>query len=52
LTLEGQRWFDLGRTGTMDAAMGESINRNCHVFPIPNSEMLASGGAITQNDGY
>lgn len=52
LALEGQRWFDLVRTGTVDAEMGETINSNYHVFPIPNSEVLASGGVITQNDGY
>jgi len=52
LALEGQRWFDLVRTGTVDAEMGESINSNYHLFPIPNSEVLASGGVITQNDGY
>lgn len=52
LALEGQRWFDLVRTGTVDAEMGEAVNENYHVFPIPNSEVLASGGAITQNPGY
>jgi len=52
LAFEGQRWFDLVRTGTVDAEMGETINPNYHVFPIPNSEILASGGVITQNTGY
>ena len=52
LALEGHRWFDLVRTGTVDAEMGEAINSNYHVFPIPNSEILASGGVITQNPGY
>ncbi|TMM56739.1 RagB/SusD family nutrient uptake outer membrane protein [Maribacter algarum] len=52
LAFEGHRWFDLVRTGTVDAEMGETINSNYHVFPIPNSEVLASGGAITQNPGY
>ena len=52
LALEGQRWFDLVRTGTVDAEMGEAINSNYHLFPIPNSEVLASDGAITQNPGY
>jgi len=52
LALEGQRWFDLVRTGTVDAEMGEAINSNYHVFPIPNSEVLASAGVITQNAGY
>ena len=52
LALEGHRWFDLVRTGTVDAEMGEAINSNYHLFPIPNSEVLASGGVITQNPGY
>ncbi len=52
LALEGQRWFDLVRTGTVDAEMGMAINKNYYLFPVPNSEVLASGGVITQNPGY
>ena len=52
LAFEGHRWFDLVRTGTVDAEMGEAVNSNYHVFPIPNSEVLASDGVITQNPGY
>ena len=52
LAFEGQRWFDLVRTGTVDAEMGETINSNYHLFPIPNSEVLSSFGVITQNSGY
>ncbi len=52
LAFEGHRWFDLVRTGTVDAEMGEAINANYYVFPIPNSEVLASGGVVTQNPGY
>ncbi|MEP2935959.1 MAG: RagB/SusD family nutrient uptake outer membrane protein [Gilvibacter sp.] len=52
LAFEGQRWFDLVRTGTVNSEMGEEINPNYHVFPIPISEILASGGIITQNPGY
>ena len=52
LALEGQRWFDLVRTGTVDAEMGETINSNFHVFPIPSSEVAASDKIITQNPGY
>ncbi|MEM7103221.1 MAG: RagB/SusD family nutrient uptake outer membrane protein [Bacteroidota bacterium] len=52
LAFEGQRWFDLVRTGTVDAEMGESVNSNYHVFPVPTSEVLASFGVITQNAGY
>ena len=52
LAFEGHRWFDLVRTGTVDAEMGETISSDYNVFPIPNSEILASGGVITQNAGY
>ncbi len=52
LAFEGQRWFDLVRTGTVDAEMGETINSNYHVFPIPVSEILSTRNVITQNEGY
>ncbi|WP_405383095.1 RagB/SusD family nutrient uptake outer membrane protein [Maribacter sp. LLG6340-A2] len=52
LAFEGHRWFDLVRTGTVDTEMGESVNPNYYLFPIPISEVLASGGVITQNPGY
>ena len=52
LALEGHRWFDLVRTGTVDAAMGETINPQYHIFPLPQSEVLASDRVITQNPGY
>lgn len=52
LAFEGHRWFDLVRTGTVDAEMGEIVDSNYYVFPLPNSEILASGGVITQNPGY
>ena len=52
LAFEGHRWFDLVRTGTVDAEMGETVNSNYHVFPIPVSEILATDGVITQNPGY
>ncbi len=52
LAFEGHRWFDLVRTGAVDAEMGETINSNYHVFPIPVSEILATDGVITQNPGY
>lgn len=52
LAFEGQRWFDLVRTGTVDAEMGETIDANYHLFPIPVSEVLSSFGEITQNPGY
>lgn len=52
LAFEGHRWFDLVRTGTVDAEMGETVNPNYHLFPVPVSEILASDGIITQNAGY
>jgi hypothetical protein len=52
LALEGHRWFDLVRTGTVDAEMGQTINSQYHIFPIPESEVLASDQVITQNPGY
>lgn len=52
LAFEGHRWFDLVRTGTVDDEMGQTINSNFYLFPIPVSEVLASFGVITQNAGY
>ena len=52
LAFEGHRWFDLVRTGKVDAAMGTTVNSNYHLFPIPVSEILASFNTITQNPGY
>lgn len=52
LAFEGHHWFDLVRTGTVDAEMGQSINSNYYIFPIPTSEIFASDEVITQNPGY
>lgn len=52
LAFEGQRWFDLVRTGTVEAEMGQTINSNFFLFPVPISEILATDGVITQNPGY
>ena len=52
LAFEGQRWFDLVRTGTVNAEMGQTIDPRFHIFPVPVSEVLASFGVITQNPGY
>ena len=52
LAIEGHRWFDLVRTGTVDAEMDQTIDARYHLFPLPISEVLASFGVITQNDGY
>ena len=51
LAFEGHRWFDLVRTGTVDEEMGQTIDSRYYIFPIPDSEILATG-VITQNDGY
>ena len=52
LAFEGQRWFDLVRTGTVNEELEQSVDPNYFVFPIPISEILASDGVITQNPGY
>ena len=52
LAFEGQRWFDLVRTGTVDQEMGETIDSRYHLFPVPISEIFASFNVITQNEGY
>nr|WP_321231253.1 RagB/SusD family nutrient uptake outer membrane protein [uncultured Psychroserpens sp.] len=52
LAFEGQRWFDLVRTGTVSAEMGETVSSDYYLFPIPVSEILATAGVITQNSGY
>lgn len=52
LAFEGQYWFDLVRTGTVNDALGQNVNPNYHLFPIPVSEILSSFGVITQNEGY
>ncbi len=52
LVFEGQRWFDLVRTNSVDAEMGQAVNPNYYLFPIPVSEIQASFNVIEQNDGY
>ena len=52
LAFEGHRWFDLTRTGSAQAAMGQSFGNEYYQFPIPLSEILVSSGVITQNPGY
>lgn len=52
LAFEGHRWFDLVRTGTVSSEMGQTVSSDYFLFPIPISEILASGGVITQNAGY
>lgn len=56
MAMEHDRWFDLVRTGkakTAMAAVGKTFIEGTHeVFPIPNSEIIASGGLLSQNFGY
>ena len=52
LAFEGKRWDDLVRTNSVNAEMGTTINSDYYLFPIPISEILATGGVITQNSGY
>ena len=52
LAFEGQRWFDLVRTGTVNEALDQNIDPNYYLFPLPVSEILSSFGVITQNEGY
>ena len=51
LAFEGHRWFDLVRIGTAQSELNFT-NPDYLLFPIPVSEILATRGVITQNDGY
>lgn len=56
MAMEHDRWFDLVRTGQAVnalAAHGKTFIPGKHeVFPIPQSQIAASGGRLTQNNGY
>ncbi len=47
---EGQRMFDLARTGSVKRVLGVDDFRG--ILPIPIREITASGDAIKQNPGY
>ena len=56
MAMEHDRWFDIVRTGqglsTM-AADGKSFMVGVHeLFPIPQDQIIASGGLLIQNPGY
>ncbi len=56
LACEGHRWFDLQRAnaanpGMLDSEMGQTINTNYYLFPIPITE-VTSFDEIVQNPGY
>ncbi len=56
MAMEHDRWFDIIRTGQAQAAMaadGKTFIVGKHeVFPIPQQQITASGGLLTQNFGY
>lgn len=53
LGLEHHRFWDVVRTGRGKELLHENFTPNKNeIFPIPQSEIDASGGALTQNPGY
>lgn len=61
LAFENQRWFDLKRTGKALEVMnnckdGSIFELNIQsyqlIYPIPQNQIDASGGKLTQNEGY
>lgn len=59
LAHEGHRFFDLKRTNTLASTIGTTFgvsgatdNRFRALWPIPQREVLTSGGIIAQNTGY
>jgi len=52
--MEGERFFDLIRTGTASDVLGPLgfISGKHELLPIPQSEIDLSGGTITQNPGW
>lgn len=50
LGMEGDRFFDLVRTGQAAAKITGFVAGKHEVFPIPQQEVLVSG--LTQNNGY
>jgi len=56
LAMEHDRFYDLvrqGRAGTVLRAHGKNFVDGKHeVFPVPQSEIYASSGKLTQNNGY
>jgi hypothetical protein len=51
LAMEGERFFDLVRTGKASLVLGSAFKTNQHeIFPIPQAEIDISGW--TQNNGY
>ncbi len=46
---EGQRLYDLARTGKTEEVLGEGVNA---IMPIPQREIAATNGLVIQNPGY
>ncbi len=49
LNFEGHRLFDLARTGMVETVLGAGVQP---IFPIPQREIAATNGVVTQNPGY
>lgn len=56
MAMEHDRWFDLIRTNKASSAMaanGKTFIIGTHeLFPIPQTEIILSGGLLMQNPGY
>jgi len=56
MAMEHDRWFDIVRTGTAQAAMaadGKTFITGTHeVFPIPLDQIIQSDNRLIQNPGY
>lgn len=56
MAMEHDRWFDIVRTGQAPSAMaanGKTFLVGTHErFPIPQDQIILSGGLISQNPGY
>lgn len=56
MAMEHERWFDIIRTGQAQAVMaadGKTFIVGTHeLFPIPQNQIISSGGILTQNPGY
>ncbi len=51
LAFEGEHWFDLVRTGRVDAEIGAGLPNAQNLLPIPVSELDVAPN-LTQNSGY
>ncbi len=50
---EGDRYWDLTRTGRfLNAFPGFPVEQKHRYLPIPESEIISSGGVVSQNEGW